>query len=81
MVLRLSKPEQILPAAVGDEVWLLEQGAILYVLRPRKNKSNKLFSEAYVHSIIRGEWMMEGREKEFKAHRRHGETTSDFNVR
>jgi len=53
------------PAAVGDELWLFEQGAVPYVLRPREDGTYEFLSEAYVHGMMNGEWMTEEREKSF----------------
>ena len=44
----------------GDEVWILADAAMPYVLRPSGNGRYRLVAAAYVHGIMHGEAVMGG---------------------
>lgn len=41
----------------GDEVWLIKQTFVPFVLRPQPGGQYSLVGEAYVHGIMHGEWL------------------------
>jgi hypothetical protein len=47
-----SGPELLEP---GDEIWLLKNAAVPFILRPTGDSQYQLVGEAYVHGIMYGE--------------------------
>jgi hypothetical protein len=44
-----------LSTVAGDEVWLIHEGRVPYVLRPQGKGEYTLMGETYIHGCMRGE--------------------------
>jgi hypothetical protein len=58
-------PEKAEP---GDELWLIREARVPFILRPLPNGQYTLIGQAYVHGIMHGEWLDRlGEDAEFRA--------------